>query len=51
MKINLRECFHLLKLRSAKEAHFTIQDIARGMLAEIERVHPEIIGYIRLREG
>ena len=51
VKINLRECFHLLKLRSAKEAHFTIQDIARGMLAEIERVHPEIIGYIRLREG
>ena len=51
VKINLRECFHLLKLRSAKEAHFTIQDIARGMLAEIERVHPELIGYIRLREG
>ena len=51
MRISLRECFHLIKLRSAKEAHFTIQDIARQMLAEIEEVHPELISYIKLREG
>ncbi len=51
VRISLRECFHLIKLRSAKEAHFTIQDIARQMLAEIEEVHPELISYIKLREG
>ena len=51
VRINLRECFHLLKLRSAKEAHFTIQDISRQMLAEIKRVHPELIRYIQLRES
>jgi len=49
-KMNLRECYHLLKLRSAKQAHFTIREVAIQALAEVRRVHPLLVQYIRLRD-
>ena len=49
-KLNLREGYHLLKLRTAKQAHFTIREVALQMLAELERVHPRLIKYANLRE-
>ena len=49
-KLNLREGYHLLKLRTAKQAHFTIREVALQMLAELERVHTRLIKYANLRE-
>ena len=49
-KMNLRECYHLLKLRSAAQAHFTIRDVAEQALALLREVHPLLISYIQLRE-
>jgi thymidylate synthase ThyX len=50
-KMNLRECYHLLKLRSAKQAHFTIREVAIQALNELRRVHPQLIKHIRLRDA
>lgn len=50
VQMNLREAYHLFKLRSAENAHFTIREISRQALEEIKRVHPLLIGFIRLRE-
>jgi thymidylate synthase ThyX len=49
-KMNLRECYHLLKLRSAEQAHFTIREIALKCLDELRRVHPLLINFIQLRD-
>ncbi len=49
-KMNLRECYHLLKLRSAEQAHFTIREIALKCLDELRRVHPLLIKFIQLRD-
>ena len=48
-KLNLRECYHLFKLRTAPEAHFTIQEVAKQALALVQGVHPLLVKYIRLR--
>ncbi len=49
-KFNLREAYHLLKLRGSPQAHYTIREVALQALAEIERVHPTLIKFIRLRD-
>lgn len=49
-QMNLREAYHLFKLRSAENAHFTIREISRQALVEITRVHPLLIKFIKLRE-
>jgi thymidylate synthase ThyX len=48
-KFNLREAYHLLKLRGSPQAHYTIREVALQALAEIERVHPTLIKFIRMR--
>ncbi|MBI3743530.1 MAG: FAD-dependent thymidylate synthase [Chloroflexi bacterium] len=50
-RLNLRECYHLLKLRSASQAHFTIQVVAKQMLQQIRDVHPLLVEHIRLRDA
>lgn len=50
VSINLREAYHLFKLRSAENAHFTIRELSRQALEEIKRVHPLLISFIKLRE-
>jgi thymidylate synthase ThyX len=45
---NLRELFHFIQLRSAKQGHFSYRRIAQQVYAEIERVHPALARYIRV---
>jgi thymidylate synthase ThyX len=45
---NLRELFHFIQLRSAKQGHASYRYIARQVYREIERVHPLLARYIRL---
>jgi thymidylate synthase ThyX len=45
---NLRELFHFIQLRSAKQGHFSYRRIAQQVYAELERVHPTVARYIRV---
>ena len=45
---NLREAYHFVQLRAAKNAHFSIRHIARKIYAEIEKHHPLLAKYMRL---
>jgi thymidylate synthase ThyX len=45
---NLRELFHFIQLRSAKQGHFSYRRIAQQVYGEIERVHPAVARYIRV---
>jgi len=45
---NLRELFHFIQLRSAKQGHFSYRDIAQKVYKELERVHPLLARYIRV---
>lgn len=47
-KLNLRECHHLIKLRTSEFAHASYKMIARQMYREIERVHPLLARYIKV---
>ncbi|MFH1520993.1 MAG: FAD-dependent thymidylate synthase [Candidatus Micrarchaeota archaeon] len=42
MKLNLREAYHLLELRSAMQGHRDYREIAQRMFKEIEKVHPHL---------
>ncbi|MBI4298857.1 MAG: FAD-dependent thymidylate synthase [Chloroflexi bacterium] len=48
-KMNLRECYHLFKLRTQPTAHFTLQEMARRSLALVEEKHPLLFRYLQLR--
>ena len=45
---NLRELFHFIQLRSAKQGHASYRNIARQVYREIERVQPLLARYIRV---
>jgi thymidylate synthase ThyX len=45
---NLRELYHFIQLRSAKQGHFSYRRIAQQVYGEIERVHPALARYIRV---
>ena len=44
--INLRECYHLFGLRSTRQAHRGIREPVQHAMAEIERLHPGILGWM-----
>jgi len=48
---NLRELFHFIQLRSAKQGHFSYRRIAQQVYGEIARVHPALARYIRVDLG
>lgn len=48
---NLRELFHFIQLRSAKQGHFPCRGIAQRVYGEIERVHPALAPYIRVDQS
>jgi len=48
---NLRELFHFIQLRSARQGHFSYRRIAQQVYGEIERVHPTLARYIRVDLG
>ncbi len=47
--MNLRECYHLFKLRTQPQAHFTIQDVAFAALERVKEKHPLLLSYLQLR--
>lgn len=50
ISLNLRELYHLVKLRAGKMAHFSIQEIARRMYDLVKAKHPFLVKYIRFRK-
>ena len=48
-KMNLREWYHFVKLRTQPNAHFTIQDAANQAMALVQEVHPLLARYVQLR--
>lgn len=49
VKLNLRECFHLFKLRTQESAHFTIRRVAFAALGAVQEVHPGLFKHLQLR--
>jgi thymidylate synthase ThyX len=47
--MNLRELNHFIRLRSTPWAHFTIREVARGMLEKIQKVHPELTFWVEAK--
>ena len=48
-KMNLRECYHLFKLRTGPQAHFTIRRVMQQALDLAAEKHPLLFSYLRLR--
>jgi thymidylate synthase ThyX len=49
-KMNLRECYHLFKLRTQRQAHFSIRLVMDKALREAVKVHPELFRHMPLRD-
>ena len=48
-KFNLRECYHLFKMRTSEEAHFSIREpMIEAMRLAVE-VQPQLFRYLKLR--
>jgi thymidylate synthase ThyX len=43
IKLNLREAFHLIELRSARQGHPTYRQVAQAMYQQIQAVHPTLV--------
>ena len=41
-RINLRECYHLLKLRTSPQAHASIRESMKQALESLRKVHPSL---------
>lgn len=50
-KINLRECYHLFKLRTSPQAHFTLRQVMTEAMTLASNQHPLLFKYLRLRTG
>ncbi|MCK4634729.1 MAG: FAD-dependent thymidylate synthase [Candidatus Aenigmarchaeota archaeon] len=48
--LNLRECHHLIKLRTSEFAHASYKSIAQQMYREIDKVHPLLAKYIQVND-
>ena len=49
-QMNLRECYHLFKLRSADLAHFSIREPILEALKIVVEIHPRLFKHIQLRD-
>ncbi|HZA23162.1 MAG TPA: FAD-dependent thymidylate synthase, partial [Dehalococcoidia bacterium] len=49
-KMNLRECYHLFKLRTSKQAHESIRAPMRDAMDLVRKTHPKLFEYIQLRD-
>jgi thymidylate synthase ThyX len=49
-KMNLRECYHLFKLRTQRQAHFSIRLVMDKALHEAVKVHPNLFRHMPLRD-
>ena len=50
VRLNLRQCYHLLKLRTSPQAHWAIWLPMQQALEQLRAVHPTLFGHIRIRE-
>jgi thymidylate synthase ThyX len=48
-KMNLRECYHLFKLRTQPTAHFTLREVVGKAMELARKEHPLLFKYLRLR--
>ncbi|MBV9386074.1 MAG: FAD-dependent thymidylate synthase [Chroococcidiopsidaceae cyanobacterium CP_BM_ER_R8_30] len=46
MKLNLREAYHLIELRSQRQGHPSYRQIAQEMYRQIKAVHPALVAYM-----
>ena len=49
-KLNLRQCYHLLKLRTSPQAHESIRGPMKQALEQLQQAHPALFRHLRLRE-
>jgi thymidylate synthase ThyX len=49
-RMNLRECFHLFKLRTSKLAHFSIREPILEAMKLVVDTHPQLFRHLRLRD-
>ena len=48
-RMNLRECYHVFKLRTGPQAHFTIRRVMQQAMDLAAEKHPLLFRYLRLR--
>ena len=49
-KMNLRECYHLFKLRTSQMAHESVREPMKEALRLASEVHPRLFSYLQLRD-
>ena len=49
-QMNLRECYHLFKLRTSNLAHFAVRDPVTQSMQLVVNKHPELFKYLQLRD-
>jgi len=49
-KVNVRECYHLFKLRTQPQAHFSIREVMDKALRLAVDVHPQLFRHVPLRD-
>ena len=47
--MNLRECYHLFKLRTQPTAHFSLVEVMKQALEQARAVHPSLFKHLHLR--
>ena len=48
-KFNLRECYHLFKMRTSEEAHFSIREPMKEAMRLAVEVQPQLFRHLKLR--
>ena len=48
-RMNLRECYHLFKLRTQTQAHFSIRQPVEEAMRLVMEVHPHLFSHLKLR--
>ena len=49
-KLNLRECYHLFKLRTSPQAHESIREPMKEAMRLVREKHPQLLRHLRLRD-
>ena len=49
-RMNLRECYHLFKLRTQPQAHFSIRGPIEEAMRLVVQTHPSLFRHLKLRE-
>ena len=50
-KLNLRECYHLFKLRTGPQAHFSLVSVIKAAMDKATEQHPHLFNHLRLRKS